>query len=369
MTALTTRHPDTVLLTVATAMAIAGVALSGSARVYQDAAGGAPNGLISSLAHLTLGLLALTITMLPDYRALARPAVVWSFLAGVSVLLVVVLFTPEVNHTHRWMRIAGFSLQPSELAKPVLVIAVAAALVRGAESLRSWSGLMRPLIVAGWLCGLVVLGKDLGTPTVMFGTTLAMTLVAGARWKHLAMLATGAASAFLALAWLEPYRWKRLSDFTAALDLSTGSFNKVQYQLQQSILAVGAGGVTGKGFGMSTQKALFLPEAEDDFIFAVIAEELGLVGGCAVLTLFIVIAWRGVRVAERAGDDFGKLIALGASWLLAGQAIVHAAVVTGLLPTKGLPLPFLSAGGSSLLASCLLTGLILNVSLRGRRDV
>lgn len=362
------RHPDPVLMTVALGLAIFGVALSGSARVYQDAVSGAPTGMISSLVHLMLGLCTMALAMIPDYRALARPQIVWLMLAAASALLIAVLFTPEVNNTHRWMRIAGFSLQPSELAKPALVVAIAAALVRAREELGTRRGLMRPLVIAAWLCGLVALGKDLGTPTVMFGTALALTLVAGARWRHIGMMAAGSAVVFAALAWLEPYRLRRLTDFAVALELRPGTLGEIQYQLLQSILAVGSGGWAGKGFGMSTQKALFLPEAEDDFIFAVISEELGMIGSFAVIVAFLLIAWRGVRAAERATDDFGRLLALGAGWMLTGQALIHAGVVTGILPTKGLPLPFLSAGGSSLIASCVLVGLILNVSLRGRRD-
>lgn len=362
------RHPDPVLMTVALGLAIVGVAVSGSARVYQDAVGGTPTGMMSSLVHLMLGLCTLAIAMIPDYRVLARPRIVWLLLAVATVLLIAVLFAPQVNNTHRWMRIAGFSLQPSELAKPVLLIAVAAALVRARDQIGTSRGLLKPLIVAAWLCGLVALGKDLGTPTVMFGAAMAMTLVAGARWRHFGVMVGSSSVAFAALAWLEPYRWKRLTEFAVALELRPGMLGEIQYQLLQSILAVGSGGWAGKGFGMSTQKALFLPEAEDDFIFAVICEELGLIGALAVIAAFLVIAWRGVRAAERATDDFGKLLALGASWMLAGQALIHVGVVTGVLPTKGLPLPFLSAGGSSLIASCVLAGLILNVSLRGRRD-
>ncbi|UCF69167.1 MAG: FtsW/RodA/SpoVE family cell cycle protein, partial [Acidobacteriota bacterium] len=137
--------------------------------------------------------------------------------------------------------------------------------------------------------------------------------------------------------------------------------------LQQSLVAVGSGGLLGKGFGASTQKAFFLPEADNDFIFAIISEELGLLGSLAVLLAFCVLAWRGLRIAERAADPFGRLIAMGATMLLCGQALCHAGVALGMLPTKGLPLPFLSTGGSSLVASCALVGLVLNVSLRGTR--
>lgn len=363
------RHPDAVLMTVAVGLGLCGVVLSGSARVYHEAMHSVtPTGMLTSLAHLCLGLLAMALALIPDYRRLGRPQTVWMLLVGITLLLIAVLLAPAVGGTHRWIRIAGFSLQPSELAKPILVVAVAAALVRAGETITSWQGLLRPLIVGGYLCLLVLLGRDLGTPTVMFATTLALTIVAGARWKQAGLLLGGSSLLFTLFAYVEPYRWKRLIDFTAALDPTADNLSLVPYQLRQALIAVGSGGVFGRGLGMSTQKAFFLPEAEDDFVFAVICEELGMLGALAVLLSFLLIAWRGVRIAEQSSDDLGRLIALGASWLLCGQALIHAAVVTGLLPTKGLPLPFLSAGGSSLIASCTLAGLVLNVSLRGRRQ-
>jgi cell division protein FtsW len=359
------RHPDGALLGAVLVLACFGMTMSVSARVYQLSG---VSSVASSVVHLLIGIGALSSVMIVDYRSFTRPRVIWLAIMACSALLLVALFSPSVGNTHRWIRIAGFSLQPSELAKPVLVIAVAAALVRAGDAIETWAGLVRPLAVAGWLAGLVVLGKDLGTPTVMFATAIAMCFVAGARLKPFLILLAGSGAVFLLLSALESYRWKRLMSFTAGLDLDGGRWDEIHYQLQQSLLAVGSGGLWGKGFGMSTQKANFLPEIEDDFIFAFIGEELGLIGALAILCAFLLIGYRGVRIATRSHDDFGRLIALGATWMLCLQALVHAGVVTGVLPTKGMPLPFLSAGGSSLLASCLLAGLVLNVSLRGRYE-
>jgi cell division protein FtsW len=283
------------------------------------------------------------------------------------VLLLLLPFAgPEIHGTHRWFRIYGVSMQPSELIKPVLVLVVAASLVHAGEELRRWSGLARPLLLAGLLTGLVLAGKDLGTPVLLVTTTLAMAFVAGARLRHLCALALAGIPLFLLFARMEAYRWERLTNFTQALGVSGTSFDAVTGQLRQSLIAIGSGGITGKGFGSSSQKAFFLPERDTDFVFAIISEELGLIGAFAVLALFLVVGWRGVCIARDARDRLGMLVASGTTCLLCTQALCHAGVVTGLLPTKGLPLPFLSTGGSSLIASFALVGLLLNVSLRRR---
>jgi cell division protein FtsW len=361
------RSPDPIVTLVVAILALGGLAVSGSARVYEDAlAAGSPEGLLKSSAHLALGLTMMLALLLPHYALLTRRLTLWAILAGSVLLLLLPFAGPEIHGTHRWIRVHGLSLQPSELIKPVLVLIVAASLVRAGEELREWSGLMRPLLLAGLLTALVLAGKDLGTPVLLATTTLAMAFVAGARLRHLAGLALAGVPLFLFFARLEPYRWERLTNFTRALGRSGAAFDEVTGQLRQSLIAIGSGGITGKGFGSSTQKAFFLPERDTDFVFAIIAEELGLIGAMAVLALFLILGWRGVTVARGARDRLGMLIATGATCLLCTQALCHAGVVSGLLPTKGLPLPFLSTGGSSLIASFALVGLLLNVSLRRR---
>ena len=361
--------PDAVFSSIALALLLGGILMSASARVYAEAVhGGVPRGLFSSGLHLAVGLFCLVLTVVVDYHRLARPGTIWALLAAVSLLLLAALLGPEINNTHRWVVLAGQRFQPSELAKPVLVLALAAALLRTGAEIRTIHGLARPIGVAAWLSALVLAGKDLGTPALLFGTALALVVAAGARWRHVAVLVGSGASLFAIFALMEPYRVARLTSFSSAVIFDPHRLGEIQHQLLQSIIAIGSGGFFGRGFGASTQKAFFLPEPDNDFIFAVICEELGLWGGVAVVTAFLLLAWRGWKASERAPDDLGRLVALGATVLLVGQALCHMGVVTGLLPTKGLPLPFLSTGGSSVVASCILVGLVLNVSARRRRD-
>ncbi len=363
------RVPDAWIMGIVAVLAVTGMVIAASARVFEDAVGGGgavPMGIAKSFAHLLAGLLAMALMLIPDYRRLAEPGVAWALLLLAAGLLGAALFSPAVGNTHRWIRVGGVSMQPSEAAKVVLVIVVAAALCRTGDKVATWQGLLRPLALGGFLTVLVLLGKDLGTPVLMFATTLLMCFVAGARLKHAgALLAGGVGVAAVATA-LFPYRVARVMGFLQALRFDAETLNDVPYQLRQSLIAIGSGGLLGKGFGGSTQKAFFLPEADNDFIFAVVTEELGLVGALLVVLAFLVLAWRGIRVAEMAQDELGRLIAAGVTFLLCGQALCHMGVVTGILPTKGLTLPFFSSGGWSLIVSCALAGLLLNVSLRRR---
>ena len=362
------RGPDRLFAAMVVLLALGGVIVSGSARAFQDAAAHPlPVGLVTSLVHLALGVALLLFVMVPDYHLLARPRVAWGLFVGTVGLLLLPFFFAPVANTWRWIRIGGLSLQPSELAKPVLVAILAAALARAGDRVRTWEGLVRPLVLGGMLAALVLLGRDLGTPVLYGLVTLGLVTAAGARWRHLAALLVAGAILFAGAASLETYRLQRLTAFLHCMDGDaelSPAMRDTCYQLRQSLVALGSGGIAGKGLGRSTQKAFFLPEAENDFVFAVLGEELGFLGSMAVIGLFLGLAWRSTVVARRAVDPLGRYLALGAGWFLAIQALVHAGVTTGLLPTKGLPLPFFSAGGSSMLASFALAGIVLNVSLR-----
>ncbi len=373
MNAFAFRHrqgqPDLLAVTLAIILAVAGLAIAGSAGVYAETLSGAvPTGMQRSFTHLLVGLAVMLLAMVPDYHLLAHRWILWWMLASTTLTLAATLFGPEIKGTHRWLMVGGIQLQPSEFAKPVLVLAVSATLAKAVEGgrVRSFDGLARPMLIAAMIAGLVLLGKDLGTPTLLFGTTLALVFAAGARLLHLGALLAAGLPLFFLFTQVETYRLERLAAFASSLHFTPQTLREIPWQLRQSIVAIGSGGLFGKGFGASSQKALFLPEANNDFIFAIIGEELGMLGALLVLAAFMLIAWRGVAAYQRAPDEFGRLIAMGVTVLLCGQALCHMGVVTGILPTKGLPLPFLSSGGSSMISSFALIGLLLNVSLRGR---
>ena len=305
------------------------------------------------------GLLALGF----DYhrlRTLAPAA------AAVTLVILVLVLAPHIgvirNGARRWFGFGAFTIQPAEIAKMVLVVYLARWLEKSGARVRGFrEGLLPFLVMFGLVVGLVLLEKDLGTAMVMAVIALAMFLVAGARWWHVAGTLGVASLAMALLIRLEPYRFSRVSAFLNpwADSLNTG------FQSVQSVLALGTGGLFGVGLGQSIQKYQWLPEAHTDFIFAIIGEEVGLMGTLFVLTLFCLFAYRGYRAALRAPDTFGLLLATGITTWLIFQAFVNMAAVTLTLPTTGIPLPFVSFGGSSLSVSLAAVGLLLNISAQG----
>ncbi len=360
--------PDLLMVVAVLILALGGCAISASARAFSETMiWWLPKGIVQGLAFSLVGILIMAGLMLIDYRTLTRPGFLWAQFLGICTLLLVVLSLPEVANTSRFIAIGGMSLQPSEFAKPVLVLVLAVTLAKAGDEIRTWQGLSRPLFFAATISGLILAGKDLGGPTLLFAVTLALAVAAGARWMHVGILLGVSGLTFGIAARMQPYRWERLENFVHAWGFDASNFYDISYQLRQSLMAVGSGGIGGKGFGLSTQKAHFLPAGKNDFVFGIFAEELGLIGGIFLIGVFLFVAWRGHCIAERAADAQGRLIALGATWLVVGQALVHIAIVVGLLPTKGLPLPFVSTGGSAILAFSILMGLVLNVSM-GRRS-
>jgi cell division protein FtsW len=295
-----------------------------------------------------------------DYRKLERWAVPLLILAG--LLLVLVLVPPlgqSINGTRRWIRIAGLSFQPAELAKMALVLFLAAFIARRREQLGDVKqGLAPPLLIAGAFAALVFGQPDMGNAVTLLALTFALLFLGGCRAKHLGLLLATAVPLLIVGIALAPYRLRRVTAFLDPWDDPRGS----GFQIIQSWLALGGGGLLGRGIGDSRQKLFYLPEAHTDFIFAIIGEELGFVGAIVVLALFVVLVWRGVRIGIRTPEPFGAYLALGITVLLATQTIVNLGVVTGLLPTKGLPLPFISFGGSALVLTMVSTGVLLNIS-------
>ena len=306
-----------------------------------------------------LGLCLVQLVMRIDYRNYRQPVVIWTGLAVVALLLVVVLFGRPIKGATRWLNIGGLGIQPSELAKIVLIIFVAALLERRMDKIDEPSVTLVPigLVLAG-LVALILPEPDLGTSVALVVIAGVMVFAAGIDYRYIAGLGFAVLPAFYVLVWRSDYRRDRILAFLDpwADPLGNG------YQMVQSMIAVGTGGLFGRGLMGGVQKLHYLPEPHNDFIYAVISEELGLVGATMIVACFCVIAWRGLRTALRAPDRFGAFLALGLTTMVAFQAFFNVSVVLGLLPTKGIPLPFVSYGGSSLLINLIGIGILLNVS-------
>ena len=307
---------------------------------------------------LVLGSIGLVIAISLSsvaYRRFAYPVLVFAFLG------LLIVFMPGVaqGKIHRWIDLGPLNFQPSELAKGAVVLYLAHFLAKKAERLTSIiQGLLPPLLVVGTAVGLIVMEPDLGGAVFVSMILFASLYVAGARVQHLAALAACGVGLLVFAIVTASYRSDRLDSFFNPTAHKQGK----SYQLNQSLLAFGAGGVKGVGLGESRQKMFYLPEAHTDFIFAVVGEETGLWGTVSILSLFTLLGLRGLRIAARHPQPFGRLLAFGYTFLLVCQAGLNMAVVLGLLPTKGLPLPFISYGGSSLVMALVYAGVLLSLS-------
>jgi cell division protein FtsW len=307
-----------------------------------------------------LGLGVLWATMSVDYRRW-RP-VVLPLLAVSGILLLLVLIPPlgqEINGTRRWLRWGPVSFQPTELAKLALVLYLADFLARRQAQLADFRrGFLPPLLVTGALAALILRQPDLGSSVALVAVVFCMLFVAGARMGHMALVGAAAVPVIALAVTGASYRLRRVFAFLDPWADPRGA----GFQIIQSYLALGGGGALGRGLGESKQKLFYLPEPHTDFVFAIVGEELGFAGAVVLVALFGCLLWRGMRIALRVADPFGALAALGITAMLATQALVNLGVVVGLLPTKGLPLPFVSFGGSSLLVAMAGVGLLLNIS-------
>ncbi len=315
--------------------------------------------LVKQIAWALMGLAVLPIVMRVDYRNYRQPAVIWSTLAIVGAALVAVLFGPRLNGATRWLGFAGLGVQPSELAKIAVIIFMAALLERRMDRIDDVSYSLLPIgVVLGLVIGLILAEPDLGTAACIVMIAAVMVFSAGISYRYVVgLVLAGVPIAYLLVATSE-YRWRRVTAFLDpwADPLGDG------WQMIQSMIAVGTGGVFGRGLMGGVQKLFYLPEPHNDFIYSVIGEELGLIGTTVVLACFCVIGWRGLRTAVRAPDRFGAFLAIGLTTMVGFQAFFNISVVLGLLPPKGIPLPFVSAGGSSLIINLIAMGILLNVS-------
>lgn len=315
--------------------------------------------LTKQLMWVVLGLAVLALTMRVDYRTYRNETFIWALLGLVGLLLVAVLFSAPINGTRRWFNLGGLGIQPSELAKLALILFAALMLERRMHRIDELSYSLLPIaIVAGAMVGLVLLEPDFGTAIALLLIVAMMVFAAGLHYRYFIGTLLAALPVIYIVLVSAPYRRRRLLAFWDpwADPLGDG------FQIIQSLIAVGTGGVFGRGLMAGVQKLFYLPEPHTDFIYAVIAEELGLIGATGVLICFGIIAWRGLRVATRANDSFGSFVAIGITTMIAAQAFVNMSVVLGLMPTKGIPLPLVSNGGSSLLVNLLGMGVLLNIS-------
>jgi cell division protein FtsW len=315
--------------------------------------------LFKQVTFALLGLALMPVLMKIDYRRYRQPAVIWTALALVGFALVMVLFGPRINGARRWFGIAGIGVQPSEFAKIAVIFFVAAILERRMDRIDDIRYSLLPVgIVLGCVVGLIMLQPDLGTALSIIVIVSAMVFAAGVNYRYiLGLLLVSLPAAYIVLMSAD-YRRRRIEVFLDPWSDPLGD----GFQVIQSLIAVGTGGIFGRGLMAGVQKLYYLPYPHTDFIYAVIGEELGLIGTTVVLACFCIIAWRGLRTSLRAPDRFGAFLALGLTAMVVVQAFFNISVVLGLLPTKGIPLPFVSFGGSSLLMSMLGMGILLNVS-------
>ena len=305
-----------------------------------------------------LGLFIVQLIMRVDYRNYRQPAVIWTGLIVVGLALVAVLFGRQVNGASRWLNIGPFGMQPSELAKIIMIVFIAALLERRMERIDEPASVLLPIgAVLGSIVLLILLEPDLGTAASIVVIAGVMIFAGGISYRYIAVLGALAVPALYFLLQVD-YRWRRVEAFLNPWADPLGD----SYQMIQSMISVGVGGVFGRGLMDGVQKLFYLPEPHNDFIYAVLSEELGLIGATVVLACFCVITWRGLRTSMRAPDRFGAFLALGLTTMVAFQAFFNISVVLGLLPTKGIPLPFVSYGGSSLLINLIGMGILLNVS-------
>ncbi len=315
--------------------------------------------LFKQSAWVLIGLSLMPIVMRIDYRSYRQPVVIWTGLGIVTLALIAVLFSKEVNGARRWMLLGPLGIQPSELAKIAIILFTAALLERRMERINELSYALLPIgFATGGIVGLVLIEPDLGTAVSILVIAGAMVFAAGISYRYVFGLLAASIPALYFVIMASPYRVQRMLAFLDPWSDAQGG----GYQVIQSMIAVGTGGIFGTGIMGGVQKLFYLPEPHNDFIYAVIAEELGLLGATTVLVCFCLITWRGLRTASRAPDRFGALLAVGLTAMIAFQALLNISVVTGLAPTKGIPLPFVSAGGSSLLINLLGMAILLNVS-------
>ena len=352
---------DRWLFTVTMLLVFVGLVMvfSASAVMAKDKYGSPYAFLLRQLLWAVAGLVAMVVAMRVDYRRYKSPAVVFSLMGLTTLLLISVFFLDRSHNTHRWIRWGGFSLQPSELAKPVLILFLAYFLEGRTKSMDDWRNTLLPAAAPVLVfLGLIVLQPDLGTAIACSGITACILFVAEMRMRYFGYAFGAALLPLYFLIFRVSWRRGRILAFLNPYADRQGT----GFHIIQSLIAVSTGGVTGTGLMEGKQKLFYLPEPHTDFIFAVTAEELGLVGAMFVVTLFAIFLWRGIRACWRTDDIFGRYLAVGITSMVVLQAFINISVVLGMMPTKGIPLPLVSYGGSSLFVTLACVGVLLNIT-------
>lgn len=313
---------------------------------------------IKQIISAVLGLIVMWLAMNIDYKRYQKGPFVYSFLILTYLMLILVLFTNPVNYVNRWFRWGALSFQPSELTKIAIILFLAYQINKKGETINQpgciWFTVLLVLIPAT----LIAIQPDLGTAAIMIIIASAMLLVAGLKWKYFCYIWSSCFIALYVLIIKLKYPMERIAVFLNPWNDPRG----IGFQPIQSMIAIGSGGIWGVGLGQSKQKLFFLPKAHTDFIFSVICEELGLIGGSLLVLVFAIVLWRGIRIALRSPDTFGSFLAIGLTIMIILQAFINISIALSLLPTKGIPLPFISSGGTSLMINFLAGGILLNIS-------
>jgi cell division protein FtsW len=315
--------------------------------------------LLRQIGWAAGGIAAMLVAMKLDYRRYRHPAVVFSVLGVTTLLLISVFFLDRAHNTHRWIHFGGFSFQPSEVAKVAIILFLAYFLENRTHSMSDWRNTLLPAALpTAMFLALIVLQPDLGTAIACAAITACIMFVAGLELRYLGYASVASLIPLYFLIFRVAWRWDRIKAFVNPYSDPQGK----GFHIIQSLIAVSTGGITGLGFMEGKQKLFYLPEPHTDFIFAVTAEELGLLGSLVLLLLFGIFLWRGVRTALRTQDMFGRLLAVGITSMVVVQAFINISVVLGIMPTKGIPLPFVSYGGSSLFVTLACVGVLLNIT-------
>ncbi|HZQ94907.1 MAG TPA: putative lipid II flippase FtsW [Candidatus Sulfotelmatobacter sp.] len=332
---------------------------SASAVMARERFGSPYSFLSKQLIWSVAGLMAMVVTMRVDYRRYNSPALVFSFMGVTTLLLISVFFLDRSHNTHRWIHAGGFSFQPSELAKPALILFLAYFLESRTKTMDDVRNTLVPAATPVLVfLGLIVLEPDLGTAIACAGIAACILYVGGMRLRYFGYAFAGSLPVLYGLIFHVAWRRDRILAFLNPY----ADRQKTGFHIIQSLIAVGTGGVTGMGLMEGKQKLFYLPEPHTDFIFAVTAEELGLVGALFVVMLFAVVLWRGMRACWRTEDVFGRYLAVGITSMVVLQAFINMSVVLGMMPTKGIPLPLVSYGGSSLFVTLACIGVLLNIT-------